>query len=85
MSMNWLGNLKIALVERDIPKIEELMGTMPEFVSLKEMQAASDLLEASRELVESEKAQLLKKMQENRKARKFLSESKRKTKFDIQS
>lgn len=83
--MNWLNSLKIAIVEKNIDRIEELMGTMPEFESVDDMKSASALLEESMIIVQGERLDLSKKMIELKKSKKFLQADINQNSLNIQS
>lgn len=83
--MNWLNDLKIAILEKDIDRIEILMGTMPEFESVEDMKSASALLEESMMIVQGERSELSKKMIELKKSKKFLQSDIKKNSLNIQS
>lgn len=83
--MNWLNDLKIAIVEKDIDRIEVLMGTMPEFEHVEDMKSASALLEESMVIVQGERSELSKKMIELKKSKKFLQADIKQNALNIQS
>lgn len=71
--MSWLSDLKIALLERRLERIESLIDSMPEgFESLEEMQEALAYLELAREIFAGEKNRLSEEMERLRKMQRFL-------------
>jgi len=70
--MNWFESLKIAIIERDVPKMWELTKTLPPFGSVGDMRIAADLILEAKSIVEGERAKLLKSINDIKKAKNFL-------------
>jgi len=59
---NWINKFKSSLVLKDADKLDTLIGSMPEFNDLKEMEETYFLMEQARELFESLKSEERHKM-----------------------
>ena len=83
----WLKSLKIAIVEKNTEKINELMDSIPTLENDAEVQEAIYLLRAAWELVLSFQNDIQKSMSQMKKNLDFLksTESKPAAKFDIKS
>lgn len=74
--MNWLDNLKIALLQEDSQRAFELSTNLPAegFRSLEEMLMAREMIAQTTELLKKEKERVRIAMQQIRTAQKFLQE-----------
>ena len=72
--MNWLDNLKIALLQEDSQRAFALCSNLPQegFASLDEMLQARELISQTKELLIREKEKVRIAMQQIRTAQKFL-------------
>lgn len=68
----WLTKLKTALVLKEIETISSLIGEMPTFETLEEMEEAAYLLQHTKALLEEEKSQTAKTMQQLKSTLDFL-------------
>ncbi len=69
--MKWLEEFKIALVQKNYKKIDELSRNLPTFEKVDEMITASALLESAKEIIKQEQKELSKNMSELKRSRKF--------------
>lgn len=83
----WLNQLKIAIVEKNTDKLNELMENLPQLESKEEIDSAICLLGEATSLVTSLKDDTQTSMIQMQKNIKFLkaTENKRESKFDIKS
>ncbi len=83
----WLKNFKIAIVQKDLTKINQLLDEMPHFEDLEEMKEASYLTQEALQLVTSLKNSDAEEMKQLQKNIKFLKSTQRDTpaKLDIKS
>jgi hypothetical protein len=68
MKSMWLNEFKVALVTKDIAKLQNLMDTIPKFDSVEEMQEALFLINDARKIVTALKQQTIldmKKIKQN--------------------
>ncbi len=68
----WLNEFKVALVQKDIPSLELLISSMPEFDSIEEMKEASFLILEAQNLLESLKSGTQKSLQQIKRNIEFL-------------
>lgn len=68
----WLNALKIALIEKDIEKLEELSNAKLEFTTLEEMQEALYLIQEAEQLLTTLKNRTALSMQQLKKNIDFL-------------
>ena len=81
----WLNQLKIAVVERNIEKIDELMDDIPQLETKEEIENAIYLLKEATGLVQGLKEETRNSMIQMKKNITFLraTEPQRPSKFDI--
>lgn len=74
--MNWLDNLKVALLNHDLSSAYDLSTNLPQegFSSLDEMLQAKELIAQTTELLQKEREKLRIAMQQVRTAQKFLQD-----------
>ncbi len=82
MQTNWLNSLKIAILQRDAEAIGKLTARVPTFENLESAKSAADLVLEAKEIVEAERVRLLKSLQDIKKSRAFLTQSKSNNRFD---
>lgn len=68
----WLTKLKTALVLKEIEAISSLIGEMPSFETLEEMEQAAYLLQHAKTLLEEEMSQTAQTMQQLKNTLNFL-------------
>ena len=64
----WLNEFKVAIIEKNIKKIDSLIASMPEFESIDEMEEAFYLFKSADELLNTlkdETAKTMKKIKDN--------------------
>jgi len=71
--MQWLNNLKIAVIENDITAIGNLIKNMPKIDDLHQAKESLALIKEAISLVEVEKEKALKTMQKIKQTKAFLS------------
>ncbi|MBN2816397.1 MAG: hypothetical protein JXQ67_06905 [Campylobacterales bacterium] len=83
----WRKSLELAIIEKDVAKMEELLQTIPEFTTLEEMQRAQALLRESVKLLEALKSETLSTMKRIKQNSDFLKVSQEKEfgRLDIRS
>jgi len=83
----WHKQLELAIIEKNVAKIEELLHNTPKFEKLEEMQRAQALLLESAKLLESLKNETAATMKRIKQNRDFLKASQEKEfgKLDIRS
>lgn len=83
----WLNSLKVAVIEKDTQKLEELIETLPEFNSKDEMLEAAYILREALELLYTLKDETSASMKQIKKNLEFLesTHNKPKSKLDIRS
>lgn len=75
MPINWLNDLKIAILEKNYEKIDKLASSLPNFETLSELLCASDLVLEAKELLINEQKELQKAMIDLKKQRSFFEKS----------
>ncbi|PAF51011.1 hypothetical protein [Helicobacter sp. 13S00477-4] len=72
--MNWVDNLKIAILEKNIQKAYELVLDLPtdSFKDIEEMLIAQELISQAIEMLENDQEILKKQMLQIKMAKKFL-------------
>ncbi len=73
--MNWLNKTKIAILEKDLKKLEELAQAIPLFQDIEEAKTASMLLVEMKNVFTEEQERIRKAMNELKKTRKMLTEN----------
>ena len=83
----WLKELKIALVEKNIDKISQLLENLPDLESPKEIEEALYLLKESTEYIEGLKTSTKASMKQMKRHMEFLSSTEHNvsSKLDITS
>ena len=83
----WLTNLKIAIVEQDIKKLDKLMDEIPEFDNIEDMTSALYLIKEATNLVQGFKNQASDSMTQIQNNIKYLKSTQHHTsmKLDIKS
>ena len=83
----WLNSLKIAIVEKDITKFNELMDEIPQFETQAEIEEALYLIREASNLVHNLKNETSTSIQQIRNNLKYIksTQNKSKSKFDIKS
>jgi len=84
----WINELKIAFVTKDIQKIDKLIGSLPKFETLKEMEEAYHIMDQVNTLLNSLKNKSLTDMKKIKSNIVFLkssidTNSKSKFNFDV--
>lgn len=70
--MSWTKAFKIAVIEKNIQSIGELITALPSFQSMDEMQEVASLIQEAVHIVDKEKEIVLKTMQRIKKTQQFL-------------
>ena len=71
--MNWLNNLKIAVVDKNIENIGMLITNVPHITNMNEAQEALALINQAISIVEDEKLKTLEIMNKIKQTKAFLS------------
>jgi hypothetical protein len=71
---NYLNELKIAVINEDIDKLQKLIDTAPEYDTLQEAQEIVAFLQQAIKLLQKEKNKLSVEMQKIKKLQKFNNE-----------
>ena len=80
--MSFLKELKIAVVNKDLEKLEKLSLAEPSFSSIDEAKEILKYIQEAKNILQEEKSKLSSNMQEIKKLQKFYS-SKKSTRFDF--
>ncbi len=81
--MQWIKNLKIAIIEEDENKIDNLIQQLPQFNSLEQMQEAAHLMQEAYKLLKLKKDHAAASLLKIKKQKEFLqTTSTAKTSFD---
>ena len=85
--MTWVTNLKIAIAEKDVDRLSELMSDIPTIKEKEELEQAVYLLRSARELVYALKEEATVSMKQIKNSINFLkvTELKKPSKLDIKS
>jgi len=70
--LKWINQLKIAIIEKNETKIEELMADFPMFSSQEEMEKAAYLMQEAYDLLVSEKEIVAANLLKIKKQKEFL-------------
>jgi len=83
--LKWLKDFKIAIIEKDFNKIEQMINDIPKFDTLEENQEALSLVKQANEITLQQREMILKEMQRVKNIKKFLTENQyeKKGEFDI--
>lgn len=71
--MIWMNNLKIAIIEEDIAKIETLVKELPDYDSEQRAKEALALIAEAIKLVDAKRRQTLKAMNKIRQTKAYLN------------
>jgi isochorismate hydrolase len=71
----WIDKFKLAVINRDAQKIDELSLEMPDFKNLKEMEEAFYLIQEAQSILLSKKDETLKDMRKLKENINFLKSS----------
>lgn len=81
--MQWIKELKIAIVEEDEKKMETVIAALPQFDSLEQMQEAAHLMQEAYTILKSKKDQAASNLLKIKKQKEFLQATSTSTsKFD---
>ena len=72
LTLLWMNNLKVAIIENDIEHIGRLIQEVPTFTDLDEAKAALALIQESIRLVDIEKIKLVEVMKKIKQTKAFL-------------
>lgn len=72
LKMTWLAKLKIAVIEKNITSIEELIRDVPKIDDLKEAHEILALVQEAISIVEQEKAKALATMNKIKQSKVFM-------------
>ena len=83
----WLNQLKIAIIEEDVDKMQELFKSMPQFETIEEMKSAQALIKEATNLLHTLQDEVAAKMRQLKKNIKYLevTQEKKPSGFDITS
>lgn len=70
--MQWMNDLKVAIIENDIPTIGKLIVNVPVFTNIDEAQEALALVQLSIKLVDEEKVKMVEIMKKIKQTKAFL-------------
>ena len=82
--MKYLNELKVAVINEDLKKLEELSNKTPQFDSLKEAQEIQSFLKKAIKLLQKEKNRIAKDMKKIKDLQKF-NNSKKKENFNFKA
>ncbi len=71
MHTKWLENFKIAIIEQNFPKLEELLESMPEIKSINDLKTTVALINEAKKLLANEQKILKENMAKINKSKKF--------------
>ena len=74
-NVDWINSFKVAIIEENFQKIEELSSLLPRFIVYKNMIEAQYLIKEALVLMYKEKQQTMVKMQKLKLNRQFISSS----------
>ena len=80
----YLNELKVAVINEDLKKLEELSNKTPQFDSLKEAQEIQSFLKKAIKLLQKEKNRIAKDMKKIKDLQKF-NNSKKKENFNFKA
>jgi len=69
----WINQLKIAIVEKNEERIEELIYELPQFDSLEQMEEAAYMMQEAHTLLTKEKETLATKLLKIKKQKEFIN------------
>jgi hypothetical protein len=82
---NYLNELKIAVINEDIDKLQKLIDTAPEYNTLQEAQEIVAFLQQAVKFLQKEKNRLSAEMQKIKNLQKFNTQKKEKKTFDFKA
>ena len=71
--MQWINNLKIAIIDKDIIKIQKIISDMPKINDLDKAKEALALVKEAISIVEEERTKTIDEMNKIRKTKAFMS------------
>lgn len=71
--MQWIEDLKLAIIIENPTQIGRLMNTIPSFKTLEDAQSALALMQEAKTFMESEKEKTLQELKKIKKTRSFLA------------
>jgi len=77
--LQWINNLKIAIIEKDENKIEEIISTLPAFNSTQQMNEAAYMMKEAHEFLIKQKDILASKLLKIKKQKEYLNSAISKT------
>ena len=77
--LQWINNLKIAIIEKDENKIEEIISTLPTFDSTQQMNEAAYMMKEAHDLLIKQKDILASKLLKIKKQKEYLNSAISKT------
>jgi len=72
-SQSWLNQFKIAIIDKDIQKMDELNSSMPEFETLKQIYEAQAYIQQAIQIIMDKQSELRENMAKIQKTKKFLN------------
>jgi regulator of replication initiation timing len=72
LQQKWLEDFKIAIIEKNFEKIENLLEEMPEIKSIGDLKTSVALINEAKKLLASEQSRLKENMAKIQKSKKFL-------------
>ncbi len=85
MNVQWLDDLKIAIIDEDIKSIDELCLSMPHFNDLKETASANALIKEALKIIQESQDETGKILTTIKKQKSFLENIGDSTKIDLSS
>ena len=73
--MSWINSFTVALVQKDIDKVTQLLNRIDELESIEDKQKGSALISQAIELFSAEREATRQKMSQMQKSKKFLQSS----------
>ncbi len=73
MSTKWLEKFKIAIIEKDFEKLEQLLEQMPEIKDINQLRSAVSLINESKKLIAKEQRVLKQNMAKIQKSKNFVN------------
>lgn len=73
--MEWINQLKIAIIENNEKKIESLIEKLPQFESVEQMKEAAYIMQEAHNLLTQEKDILASKLLKIKKQKEFINSS----------
>ncbi len=80
---NYLNELKIAVINQDLKKLEEIVNFTPEFNSIEEAKEIQAYLKEAVKILEKEKSKLSNEMHKIKQIKKFNTEKNNAKKIDF--